>query len=246
MYTTLCIIIIVSGVSITTACTPLEASDIVDIGRTVNERCGSECAAVWNTTATAEDCQLWTEKAWWTGTACVVKCDDFNGYETTVIKDSIGVITDSYCTSTDSIQNTTLNYYNGELPPHPGLNSIPMWCACYDLFRYVRYSDRGFCSRFASFITTFQIVFIVIGAIGIPCIIIYTMCPCCCAETNRYGAPVHVSPSEKDNHTTLFLFIIFAVMLIFSPFALYILIAMAIATVIVFLIWLIRYVLGMD
>ncbi len=104
MYNTLCIIIIVSVVSIKTACTPLEANNIVDIRRTVDKRCGSECAAVWNTTATAEDCQLWTEKAWWVGTACVVKCYDLNGYKPTIIKDSIGVITDSYCTSTDSIQ----------------------------------------------------------------------------------------------------------------------------------------------
>jgi hypothetical protein len=246
MYTTLCIIIIVSGVSITTACTPLEASDIVDIRRTVNKRCGSECAAVWNTTATAGDCQLWTEKAWWSGSGCVVKCDDLKGYKTTVIKDSIGVITDSYCTSTDSIQNTTLNYYNGELPPQPGLNSIPMWCACYDLFRYVRYSDRGFCYDGSRYLTIFQIIFIVMGAIGILCIIIDTMCPCCCARTDNQGYPVYDLPSEPDNHTTLFLFIICAVLIIFSPFALYISIAVIAAIAIVFLIWLIRYVLGMD
>jgi hypothetical protein len=237
MYKTMSVIII-SIVSATMACLPIKPDDIVDLRRTENEICESECAAVWNTTATAQDCQLWAEKAWWTGSACVIKCDDLKGYKTTNIKDPSKDVSYAVCISTDSTQNNTLNYYNGIYPAHTRLNTVPMWCACYDLFKFARYPDKKFCNIFSGILIALQIVFMCIGAAVLGISTVGLMCPCCCASTN------YTSESETRNYIIFFLFGAFLIIL--SPFAMYIFVMVIAAILMVCLHMAIRKIQGKD
>jgi len=191
--------------AMTLACRPLEASEIVDINIYPNELCGSECAAVWNSNATAQDCLLWSEKAWWTGSACVVKCEDLNGYTTT--RDPMG---DAHCTP---IQGTELNYYVGKSTAHQGLNSIPIWCACYDAYKFIRYTDRGFCQTALKALLGFQWTFIAVGAIGIAGLIY----ECLNNSSRMYFEEYRDKKAKRIGGSILFC----ALLIILSSFAIY-------------------------
>jgi hypothetical protein len=162
---------IIMGIMYTAAsCKPLDASSIVDIQST-SEICESECSAVWNATASEENCLLWSDKAWWwAGNACVARCEDLDGYSANGTRDLFNRLSKARCITPKGV---ALNHYAGKGTVSE-LNSVPIWCACYDLYRFIRYTDASFCKYAGGVLVGAQILFVAVGGISI-CFSVYLL-----------------------------------------------------------------------
>jgi len=116
-----------------------------------NEVCDHKCVAVWNKGADNSTCQTWSDKAWWTGNACVARCEDVAGYSRNRNRclDSRGKML---------VLSKRITDYSYEI------QSVPLYCECYDFFKLVTYTDQQTCNETMTILYVAQGFFICVGA----------------------------------------------------------------------------------